>query len=103
MASNNKNQVRDSQVCKMRTDGATYREIAEHFGFKYTQEVYKILALNGLVDTTGASRTKMTPDLKTQLCKDRVELKLTYMQLCVKYQVSTAVVNKVLREAGLTN
>ena len=95
--------LRTAKVIELRISGMSYKDIAEAVGFKYTQEVYKILAMNGMIDHQGASKKKVTPSLEVELCKDRVDNKLTYMQLCVKYNISTAVVNKILRKNGLTN
>jgi beta-N-acetylglucosaminidase len=98
----NDRDLREKRVLELRAAGMTYQQIASECGFKYTQQVYQILARNGVVETNGAQRRKLTNDIKEAICNDRVKNKLTYVQLSVKYGCSTVAINKVLRENGLT-
>lgn len=98
----NERDEREQKILKMRSEGATYQQIASACNLKYTQQVYQVLAKHELVCSNGAQKRKLTEQIKEQICSDRIRLKLTYVQLSLKYCCSTVSINKVLRAANLT-
>ena len=102
VSSNVKLSDRDLRISELRRSGAKYQEIASELELNQAQ-VYQSLYKQGLVNT-GQGRpgagSKVTDGVRDAIAADRKQ-GLTYMALSMKYDLSTGVVNKVLREAGL--
>ena len=91
---------RDEQIVEMRRNGATYKEIQAELQC-CQQVVYRALWRAGLV---GARRSKLSEEQIQEICDLRREDPKTwvYMRLAQRFDVSTSVINKVLKSAGLT-
>ena len=101
MKMSEKKMSRDETIIQMRKDRATYSKIMS-FVQCSQQVVYRTLFRAGMINT--GRRSKLSEEQKSEIIQLRTDdpTTWTYMGLSVRFQVSCPVINKILRNAGLT-
>ena len=93
---------REKDIIELRRAGHTYKEIQDALDLPSHVTVYQACSKGKLVNHVGARETKVNDKMKEEVVRLRLEEKLTYMELAVRFNVQPQRINKILREAGLT-